>query len=291
MFKKKLLINEVFEQVRRESGKESKSGQALYLCVYLEENLKFLIADKTLVRYYDAFLRDDKDLNIDSQVLDKLSEYIGYKNFMEFSRTFTKKGEETSKTIIKIDFDDHSEFFSEKRSNIIVNITNLNTNDSIPTFKIPNGIKQNGLGFMELLLLALLLTSNIAFSSNNNSSDKGITMPFTLLSRVKPPIEKDYMYWNGERYIATDSSFVGPGFDVVAMNEHKYRYFQKIMRKDTLSDINALGRTWYSKYDNIVEFFTDDGVNPENGRELRKSTPQILYKYAGRSKDITEIEE
>jgi hypothetical protein len=290
MFKKKLLINEVFEQARRESGKESKSGQALYLCVYLEENLKFVIADKTLVRYYDAFLRDDKDLNIDSQVLDKLSEYIGYKSFIEFSRTFIKKGEETRKTIVKIDVDDSNEMLSERLSSVIVNITNNNANDSTPTFKIPDGIKQNGLGIMECFLLTLLLTSNIAFS-NNKSTNKGTVMPFTLLSSTKTPVEKDYMYWNGERYIATDSSFVSPGFDVIAMNEHKYLYFQKIMRKDTLNEVNALGRTWYSKYNNIVEFFTEDGVDPENGRELRKSTSLILYKYAGRPKDTSEMEE
>lgn len=290
MFKKKLLINEVFEQARRESGKESKSGQALYLCVYLEENLKFVIADKTLVRYYDAFLRDDKDLNVDSQILDKLSEYIGYKNFMEFSRTFIKKGEEVSKTIVKIDFEDNSETLSEKCSNVIVNITNNNSNDSGQAFKIPDGIKQNGLGIMGFFLVTLLLTSNIVFS-NNKSTNKGTAMPFTLLSSKKRAVEKDYMYWNGERYIATDSSFVGPGFDVMAMNEHKYLYFQKIMRKDTLNEVNALGRTWYSKYNNVVEFFTEDGVDPENGRELRKSTPLILYKYAGRPKDTTEMEE
>lgn len=246
MFKKKLLISEVFEQARRESGKESKSGQALYLCVYLEENLKFVITDKTLVRYYDAFLRDDKNLNIDPQILDKLSEYIGYKNFVEFSRTFIKKGEEARTTIVKIDVDDSNETLSERHSSVIVNITNNNSNDNTPTFKIPEGIRQNGLGVMELLLVGLLLTSNIAFS-NNRTTSKSTVMPFTLLSRKKPPVEKDYMYWNGERYIATDSSFVGPGLDVIAMNEHKYLYFQKIMRKDTLTEINALGRTWYSK--------------------------------------------
>lgn len=289
MFKKKLLINEVFEQARKESGKESKSGQALYLCVYLEENMKFHIADKTLVRYYDAFLRDDKNLNIDPQILDKLSEYIGYKNFIEFSRTFIKKGEEARKTIVKIDVDDSSEILPERHSSVIVNITNNNSSDNSPIFKIPEGIKQNGLGIMELLLVALLLTSNIAFSNNRITNEES-AMPFTLLSSKKTPVEKDYMYWNGERYIATDSSFVSPGFDVIAMNEHKYLYFQKIMRKDTLNEANALGRTWYSKYNNVVEFFTEDGVDPENGRELRKSTAHILYKYAGRPKDIEREE-
>jgi hypothetical protein len=63
------------------------------------------------------------------------------------------------------------------------------------------------------------------------------------------------------------------------------------MRKDTLTNQNALGRTWYSKYYNEGEFFTDDGIDPDNGRELRKSTSLIIYKYAGKQKDSIEAEE
>ncbi len=110
------------------------------------------------------------------------------------------------------------------------------------------------------------------------------------MSEVKPHIEKKYMYWNGERYIATDSSYINPGIDIVAMNEHKFQYFKKIMRKDTLTDLNAVGKTWYSKYNNEVEFFTDDGIDPDNGRELRKSTSLIIFKYAGKQKDTIELE-
>ncbi|STD12995.1 hypothetical protein [Chryseobacterium carnipullorum] len=52
-----------------------------------------------------------------------------------------------------------------------------------------------------------------------------------------------------------------------------------------------LVETWYSKFYGNVEFFTDDGVDPENGRELRKSTSTIIYKYAGKPKDSVEVEE
>ena len=56
-------------------------------------------------------------------------------------------------------------------------------------------------------------------------------------------------------------------------------------------NINALGKTWYSKYNSEVEFFTDDGVDPDNGRELRKTSSLIIYKYAGKQKDSVEFEE
>ncbi|KFF74067.1 hypothetical protein HX13_16450 [Chryseobacterium sp. P1-3] len=99
------------------------------------------------------------------------------------------------------------------------------------------------------------------------------------------------MYWNGERYIGTDSSYIRPGIDIVAMDAHKLLHFRKIMRKDTLTELNALGKTWYSKYNNEVEFFTDDGVDPDNGRELRKTSPVIIFKYAGKPYDSLVVEE
>jgi hypothetical protein len=40
-----------------------------------------------------------------------------------------------------------------------------------------------------------------------------------------------------------------------------------------------------------VEFFTGDGTDPNNGRELRKSTPLIIYKYAGKPEDSIQIEQ
>lgn len=63
------------------------------------------------------------------------------------------------------------------------------------------------------------------------------------------------------------------------------------MRKDTLTDLNAAGKTWYSKYNNEVEFFTADGVDPDTGRELRRSTSWIIFKYAGKQKDTLVAEE
>ncbi len=111
------------------------------------------------------------------------------------------------------------------------------------------------------------------------------------MSGMKPMTEKKYMYWNGEKYIGTDSSYISPGIEIVAMDAHKLLHFKKIMRKDTLTDVNSLGKTWYSKYNNEVEFFTDDGVDPENGRELRKTSSFIIYKYAGKQKDSVVFEE
>lgn len=279
MSKRKLLINEVFEQAKRESDRTSKSGLAMYLKVHLE-TLKLFLDEKTFVRYYDAFvLEKGKEMSPDIDILNKLSLYIGYKDFADFSRTFIKKDEEANKTTVKISVDEDEESLTEKLSKIIINITNEQH------FKMPDLMKKNGLGIMEIGLLLCLVTGNVIFSNNKKIS------PMGFMSSGNPAIEKKYMYWDGERYMATDSSYINPGIDIVAMNAHKFLHFKKIMRKDTLTEMNALGKTWYSKYNSGVEFFTDDGVDPETGRELRRSTPLIIFKYAGKPQDSIEIEE
>lgn len=283
MSKIKLLIHEVFKQGEIDSGKNKKNGIALFLNVHLQETLKLSIDERTLVRYYDAFIAETtKEMSIEPYKLDIFSKYLGFKDFADFSKTFIKKDETANKTTVKIKVDEDEQSLSEKFSNLNINITNEQH------FKMPEFLKQNGLGIMEIALLISLVTGNVVLS-NNKKMDLPST--FGFMSGIQSGIEKKYMYWDGERYIATDSSFIRPGLEVKAMNEHQFLHFKKIMRKDTLTDVNALGKTWYSKYNNEVEFFTDDGVDPDNGRELRRSTSLIIYKYAGKQKDSVGIEE
>lgn len=284
MSKIKLLIHEVFKQAREESDKDTKNGLASYLWLYFKEDLGFEITDKSFARYYDAYILGGKEIQIQSDRLDKMSEYVGFRNFSDFSRTFVKNDESSNKTIVKISVDKDEETLTEKLSNIIINITNEQH------FKMPEFMKQNGLGIMEMILLLCLVTGNVVFSNNKKISN-GSSFPSSFMSGLQAGTDKKYMYWGGERYIATDSSFIRPGLEVKAMNEHVFLHFRKIKRKDTLTEANALGKTWYSKFYGNVEFFTDDGVDPENGRELRKSTSTIIYKYAGKPKDSVEVEE
>lgn len=284
MSKIKLLIHEVFKQAREESDKDTKNGLASYLWLYFKEDLGFEITDKSFARYYDAYILGGKEIQIQSDRLDKMSEYVGFRNFSDFSRTFVKNDESSNKTTVKISVDKDEETLTEKLSNIIINITNEQH------FKMPDFMKQNGLGIMEIALLLCLVTGNVVFSNNKKISN-GSSFPSSFMSGLQAATDKKYMYWDGERYIGTDSSFIRPGLEVKAMNEHVFLHFRKIKRKDTLTEANAIGKTWYSKFYGNVEFFTDDGVDPENGRELRKSTSTIIYKYAGKPKDSVKVEE
>jgi hypothetical protein len=282
MSKIKLLINEVFKQGERNSGIKKKYPLALYLKVHFE-TFKLYLDEKTFVRYYEAYvLEKGKEMDPDPDILNKLSHYLGYKDFAEFSRTFIKIDDETNKTTVKISIDEDEESLTEKLSKIIINITNEQH------FKMPEFIKQNGLGILEITFVLLLVTGGVVFPKTKDS--KGLTTSTAFTFWGKSDADKKYMYWDGERYIATDSSYVSPEFEVVAMNKNQFRFLQRITRKDTMTVDNSLGKTWYSKYNGEVEFFTNDGIDPDNGRELKKSTPFMIEKYAGKNADTIQAE-
>ncbi|MDN5395221.1 MAG: hypothetical protein L0G05_01745, partial [Chryseobacterium sp.] len=75
MSKKKLLIHKVFEKARKDFPAEStKNGWCKELVDHFEKKLKFIINERTFVRYYDACLRDNIEPNIkDIKILNKLS--------------------------------------------------------------------------------------------------------------------------------------------------------------------------------------------------------------------------
>lgn len=277
MSKIKLLIHEVFKVGKTSSGRDKKNGIALYLSVYLKESLGLSIDERTLVRYYDAYIAETKaEIGIDPYRLDKLSEYVGYKDFAEFSRTFIKTDENANSTTVKINVDGDEESLTEKLSKIIINITNEQH------FKMPEFVKQNGLGIAGIVLvLAALMTSKGQGSKNGKDNSIGI-QPLGFLMAAEPADERKCMYWDKNEYKPADCEDRNPRLDLRPIDFVALKHFKKITRKDTLTVDNALGVTWYSKFNGNVEFFTMDGVDPDNGKELRKSTPWIIFKYAGK---------
>ncbi len=282
MSKKKLLINEVFRKAKEESQRDTKNGLASYLWLYFKEDLGFEINDRSFSRYYDTYVTGNGDINIQPDRLDMLSAYIGYKDFTDFSRTFVKREEDANKTTVKISVDHDEESLTEKLSKIIINITNEQH------FRIPEFIKKNGLGIMEMTLLLVFVTGGVVFPhTKSNSQGSENSFVFSLLGNQ----EKKYMYWNGERYIATDSSYISPTYKVIAANENDLAHFRKITRKDTMTVENSLGKVWCSKWNNEVDFFTMDGINPDNGKELKLASEHMISKYSGNQIDSLELEE
>lgn len=270
MSKRKLLINEVFKKAKEDSGKTSKNGLASFLWVYFEEHLNFTISERTFVRYYEDYVLGNYERDIEPEKLDKLSEYLDYKDFADFSRTFIKKDDEANKTTVKISVDKDEESLSEKLSNIIINITNEQN------FKMPEFMKKNGMGIMEIAFLICLTTGSIAFSKKPNTQIPGKGFAGILDSQIH------CMYWDKSEYKPIDCQDKNPVYNHrIPFDYERMTYFKRIERKDTLTVDNAYGKVWYSKYNGEVDFFTDDGVDPNNGRELRKATEYIIDKYGG----------
>ncbi|WP_265131914.1 hypothetical protein [Chryseobacterium oranimense] len=276
MSKIKLLIHEVFRQGEVDTGKNTKNGIALFLSVYLKETLQLSIDEKTLVRYYDAFIAGTKkEISIEPYKLDILSKYVGYADFADFSRTFVKKDETANKTTVKINVDEDEESITEKFSKLIINITNEQH------FKMPEFVKQNGMGIVGIILIAGVFFAN---RTQDDKKQKPLIPAFGQLLGAEPePLkEKNCMYWDKSEYRLADCEDKNPRHDLKPLDSVLLKHFKRINRKDTLNINNALGVTWYSKFYGNVEFFTMDGEDPENGRELRASTAYIIQKYAGK---------
>ncbi len=275
MSKKKLLINEVFEQARRESEKTTKSGLACYLHLCFIDNLKFYdISEKTFIRYYEDFVEGNSSRNIEPERLNKMSQYIGYKDFTDFSRTFIRNDEKKNLTTVKISVDQDEEIISERLSKININIINEQH------FKMPEFVRQNSFGLVGMFMLGSFLIGNYYCSSGNINRNEPLSF-FKVAA-----YEKSCMYWNENEYKPADCKDGNPLLTLVPKDTVQIKYFKRITRKDTLTVENALGRTWYSKVNGNVEFFTMDGIDPENKRELKRSTAYIIRKYSGKKSEI-----
>lgn len=275
MSKKKLLINEVFEQARKESEKTTKSGLASYLHLCFIDNLKFYdISEKTFIRYYEDFVEGNSSRNIEPERLNKMSQYIGYKDFTDFSRTFIRNDEKKNLTTVKISVDQDEEVISERLSKININIINEQH------FKMPEFARQNSFGLLGILMLGGFLIGNYYCSSGNRNASE----PFRFLTL--PAVEKNCMYWDQNEYKLADCNEENLVLNIVPKDDIQIKYFKRVTRKDTLTVENALGKTWYSKVKGKVEFFTMDGVDPENKKELKPATEYIIRKYSGKNEMI-----
>ncbi|MBP6577427.1 MAG: hypothetical protein KA796_10795 [Chryseobacterium sp.] len=291
---KKLLIREIFEKGKRESGRDSKSGIAMYLSLYFYDEWKFEISERTFVRYYDAFLIDNDDKNIDTQTLDKLSQYLEFNDYKDFcnTATLTRENPDSSFTSVKVSIDDESDS-DKKHPNITVNIT---TN---PILKLQEFFaKQSSFGIIGILIFGGFLTNNYlkkeetpvakfaeindSVVSNDNVSKENSNVPEIKIVPVERIVNKEEdkeekmqcMFWTGKEYIPANCSETANG--LIALDMKLVNNFKKITMPDTITSIKNV---WYSKHQNVVEFFTADGKNPDNGKALNELSQGMFDKY------------
>jgi hypothetical protein len=259
--KKRFLVKTVFETAKNSLPRRSKSSISTYLSSFLEEQYGFERDERSYTRYYKKLVEENTDYNIDDLTLHYLSKYIGYDNFDDFCDR-VDLGNDDSKTF-SLSFKE----ISEKIQHIIITVS--------PTVLIPDFIKKNGLGIAEMTFVLLLVSGGVVFSTGKKT-------PLGFSSIWAPPAtEKPYMYWDKDRYIASDSSYIGPQINMLPMKPEVFVYQKKITRPDTLTIENGDHKVWYDKTNNHVEFFTNYGMHPENGKALKIATRYIIETYAG----------
>ncbi|WEK68735.1 MAG: hypothetical protein P0Y62_12850 [Candidatus Chryseobacterium colombiense] len=260
---KRKLLEEVFQKASNDTPQKSFYGIVTHLETALNDDYNIVLSYKSFETYYKTIVENEKDYNIKPAILDDLSTYLGYDDFRSFC----------------LDWKTIEYTVSQTLSKIVINITNK------PIFNIPDVFKKNGLGILEMTFVLLMVTGGVFFSNNKNSGARG------LMSNWNPiTIDKSFMYWDGDRYMATDSSSLGPQIDVIPMDKFRFKYFKKITRPDTLTVANSIGKVWYDKSNNNVEFFTSYGKHPVNDKALKDVSERILSNYAGQQSDSLEVE-
>lgn len=266
LLEKKKLLEDVFEKAKNNTYETSFSGILKDLEIDLRDKFKIQLSYKTFETYYKSVVKNSKDLTIKPSTLNDLSRYLEYENFKNFCEKNPILDQTSS---IKVSIDGKEETSAIKNfSDIIINITNS------PIFTIPEFVTRhkNSLGLVGIFIVfGFLLKKSDYFQENKVNQVKSI-------ADLKKN-EKECMYWNGEKYIPVFCDENKAGFHIEQLDPDKLK-LMKITQPDTLNAKNALGKVWYDKTNNKVEFFTHYGKNPENGKTLKDLTEVILEKYA-----------
>lgn len=87
------------------------------------------------------------------------------------------------------------------------------------------------------------------------------------------------MIWEDDHYKRTACKPREDDVSVIAYDEAQVTHFRKIKDEDTIT-YNSIGKVWYSKIDNRIEFFTGDGNHPIfTKKELKPITMHIIDTY------------
>ncbi|WP_316804731.1 hypothetical protein [Pedobacter nototheniae] len=97
------------------------------------------------------------------------------------------------------------------------------------------------------------------------------------------------MYWAGNHYEQMECDQKGIVVSKIPLNKQVFDNFEKIMIPDTLTS-NSLGKVWYSKQNNKVDFYTDSAAHPtDDNRRLLPLTQYMLDKYVSYKRYMLNI--
>lgn len=122
------------------------------------------------------------------------------------------------------------------------------------------------------------------FIGNHKSMSGGIFGAIALIGILFSKgvfTPKECMYWDGNQYQLAHCNDKNPNHYLVPIDTVKLKYFKRSTRPDTITVESSLGKVWYDKSDNDVDFFISHGVNPENDKTLKEATAHIIDTYGG----------
>jgi hypothetical protein len=97
--------------------------------------------------------------------------------------------------------------------------------------------------------------------------------------------EKECMEWKEDHYELVDCKDEQVGFanikTIIPYNEIEFERRELNVCDTTTFFKGDKPIIWYSKKNNVIQFFNMDGENPENDAEIKKITPYIIEKYVG----------
>ncbi|MBU8884148.1 hypothetical protein KSK37_13735 [Kaistella sp. DKR-2] len=305
----------VFDRAKTELPNGSTTSLAAFLSARFEEQFGHSKNERTFARYYKNLVVDHTDYAIDEITLDQLSTYIGFRNFEAFAREVKGDGSDLIRPlkVTVSDGENSVSNLSETLSNIVIHITNS------PVFTIPEFISQhkNSFGVVGFLLLGSFIASQSGYFQKQtvkslvempdtvqreNSLNRHVPVqketgsnhdvisqiPVTVsgtengpdgIKTIIPERKKECMYWKEDHYEAVFCDEKISGNAVIALDEGQYKQLKKITLPDTLTVENSLGKVWYDKSNNHLDFFTGYGIHPLNGKTLRPITRHIIQQH------------
>lgn len=88
--------------------------------------------------------------------------------------------------------------------------------------------------------------------------------------------KEECMYWKENHFESIACNQDSLNINAIALNPERLNHFQKITRIDTLKE-NCIGKIWYSKIDNELEFFTGSGMHPVHIEKGLKLVTLYIY--------------
>ena len=252
---KEILFKKLFEKAENQSGNIRKHGISKYLENVFTDDLGYGTNEVTFVRYYKKYIEGNNDItnNPSTELLNKIAEYIGYKNYEDF---IAKTPVEDNLGTLDLEKGlKPIEDIKLKKVAIKKNLSSLKRQEIEPK----KSLKKH-----QVLILVSLL---IIF----------ISVGFFYINQQR------WMVWNGDHYIEVELNIKKYGIDQLKpYKEERIKYFKKIEPTCDVKYFDESGKVniWYGKNrKGELEIFTSLGLHPETGKTLKPITKYMIQKY------------